>query len=89
VPKVNSVDTGTGYYTNCTEYRVTTADGRTWSWSGVDEDQIRRDFFERGRLIQKIEVYSQWEAEMKRIDAQEEYRAEMETAAGNTTKEVA
>lgn len=87
--KVNTVDTGSGYYTNCTEYRVTTTDGKTCSWSAVDEEQLRRDFFERGRLIQKVEIWSEWEAEQKRIDEEQKFRHELEEAAGNLGKEVA
>lgn len=68
----------------CTEYRVTTTDNRTWAWCAVDEDQLRRDFFERGRLILKVEIWSEWEAEEERIWEEMQYRAELEKAAGET-----
>lgn len=88
-------------YPQPTEYLITFVDTRkpAMLWCAIDEEQVRRDMFERGHLIQKIEVSaeSEWgqyqeqakqdhhrayETEQKRIDEEQRYKAEMETAAG-------
>lgn len=52
-----------GEATPVQEYHVVTTDNRIWSWSAASVDQLRRDFFERGRLILSFQLWSEWEQE--------------------------